>query len=124
MATKIAKICTKRHSEEALTEHAIVESQILMRGQAVTLARQSYGSSMQMIVVSPVLKLFSNATTDDHFQLIRVNSHVSLIEQCVHVTSQEQTILGFMRTARAVALMCAASSTGSVRSPVIAHLRS
>ena len=79
---------------------------------------------MQMIVVSPVLKLLSNATTDDNFQLIRVNSHVSLIEQCVHVTSQEQTILGFMRTARAVALMCAASSTGSVRSPVIAHLRS
>ena len=70
--------------------------------QAVTLARQAYGSSMQMIVVSPVLKLLSNATTDDHFQLIRVNSHVTLIEQRVYVTSQKQTILGFMRTARAV----------------------
>lgn len=57
-----------------------------------------------MIVVPPVLKLLSNATTDDHFQLIRVNSHVSLIEQRVHVTSQKQTILGFMRTNRAVSL--------------------
>jgi hypothetical protein len=58
-----------------------VESQIFMGGQAVTLARQAYGSSVQMIVVPPVLKLFANATTDDHFQLIRVNSQVSLIEQ-------------------------------------------
>jgi len=57
-----------------------------------------------MIIVSPVLKLLSNATTDDHFQLIRINSHVSLIEQRVQVTSQKQTILGFMRTARAVRL--------------------
>ncbi|MGB8989083.1 MAG: hypothetical protein WCC37_20960 [Candidatus Sulfotelmatobacter sp.] len=60
-----------------------------MRRQAVTLARQTYGSSMEMIVVSPILKLFSNATTDDHFQLIRINSHVSLIEQRVKVTSQK-----------------------------------
>ena len=57
-----------------------------------------------MIIVSPVLKLPSNATTDDHFQLIRVNIHVSLIEQCVQVTSQKQAIPGFMRTARAVRL--------------------
>jgi len=46
-----------------------------MGGQAVALARQAYGSSVQMIVVSPVFKLLSDATTDDHFQLIRVNSH-------------------------------------------------
>ncbi len=57
-----------------------------------------------MIVVSPVLKLLSNATTDDHFQLIRVNSHVSLIEQRVQVASQKQTILEFMRTTRTVRL--------------------
>ena len=61
-------------------------------------------SSVQMIVVSPVLKLLSNATTDDNFQLIRVNSHVSLIEQCVHVTPQKQTILEFMGTTGAVRL--------------------
>ena len=81
-----------------------MESQIFMGGQAVTLARQAYGSSVQMIVVSPVLELFSNATTDDHFQLIRVNSQVSLIEQRMQVTSQKQAILEFMRTTRAVRL--------------------
>jgi len=81
-----------------------MESQIFVRGQAVSLARQAYGSSVQMIVVSPVLKLLSNATTEDNFQLIRVNSHVSLIEQCVHVTSQKQTILEFIGTTRAVRL--------------------
>ncbi len=58
-----------------------MESQVFARGQAINLVWQAYGSSVQMIVVSPVLKLLSNATTDDHFQLIRVNSHVSLIEQ-------------------------------------------
>src|ERR1700693_1811402 len=87
-----------------LTEHAVVKSQIFMRGQAVTLARQAYGSSVEMIVVSPVLKLFSNATTDDHFQLIRINTHVSLIEQRVQITSQKYTILGFMRPPGAVRL--------------------
>ena len=81
-----------------------MESQIFMRGQAVTPARQAYGSSVEMIVVPSVLKLFSNATTDDHFQLIRVNGHVPLIEQRVQVTSQKQTILEFMRTTRAVRL--------------------
>ena len=76
---------------------------ILVRA-VVSLARQAYCSSVKMIIISPVLKLFSNATTDDHFQLIRVNIHLSLIKQCVQVTSQKQTILGFMRTTRAVRL--------------------
>jgi hypothetical protein len=79
-----------------------VESQVFVRGQAVSLAWEAYCSSVEMIVVSPVLKLFPNATTDDHFQLIRVNSHVSLIEQRMQVTSQKKAIFGFMRTARAV----------------------
>src|SRR5437016_3933083 len=93
-----------REKQFPLTKHAIVESQIFTRGQAVTLVRQANGSSVEMIVVPPVLKLFSNATTDDHFQLVRINSHVSLIKQRVQVTSQEQAILGLMRTARAVRL--------------------
>jgi hypothetical protein len=75
-----------------------------MRGQAVTLARRAYGSAVEMIVVSPVLKLPSNATTGDRFQLIRINSHISLIEQPMRVASQKQTILEFMPTTRAVRL--------------------
>jgi hypothetical protein len=49
--------------QRLLAEHAIVESQIFTRRQVVTLARQPYGSSVQMIVVPPVLKLLSNSTT-------------------------------------------------------------
>ena len=38
---------------------------------------------MQMIIISAVLKLFSNAIADNHLQLISIDSYVSLIEQSV-----------------------------------------
>jgi len=44
-----------------LAEKAIVESEIFTRGHAVAFARQSYGSTVQLIIVSPVFKLLSNA---------------------------------------------------------------
>ena len=79
-----------------LAEQAIVESEIFTRGHAVAFARQAYGSTVQLIIVSPVLKLLSNAIADHHLQLISVNSHVSLIKQSVQIAPQEETILRCM----------------------------
>jgi len=43
---------------------------------------------MQMIIVTPVLKLLSDATANDYLQLIGIDSHVSLIKQRVQITPQ------------------------------------
>jgi len=52
-------------------EHAVEESDVFTRGQAVTLVWRADGSTVQ-IIISAVLKLFSNAITDNNLKLISV----------------------------------------------------
>ena len=55
-----------------------MESEVFTRGQAVTLVWQADGSTVQMIIISAVLKLFSNAITDNNLQLISVDDCLGL----------------------------------------------
>jgi hypothetical protein len=44
---------------------------------------------VQLIVISPVLKLLPDSTANENLQLVGVHSHIALIEQCVEIATQQ-----------------------------------
>ncbi len=75
-----------------------MKSKIFSGRQVARFTRKSDGSSVQLIVISPVLKLLPDSTANDNLQLVGVHSHIALVEQSVEIAAQQEAVFRLMRT--------------------------